>query len=157
MKRTVLSAFLILGMTVPMATPAQAIFGLSTCEKVKKAIATEEKVGLEIWKVFDRERRKVLSSSFSTWGDLIEIVKLTPQMVDSDMRILKMADANSSCFTSKEIASVRKGISEAKRNSKNISLIIQNDIKNPSMGNDILTSLQRQQLRDLSKKYQKPF
>jgi hypothetical protein len=38
MKRIVLSACLILGMTVPMATPAQAIFGLSTCEKVKKKV-----------------------------------------------------------------------------------------------------------------------
>ena len=140
-----------------MATPAQAIFGLSTCEKVKKAISAEEKVGLELWKEFNRKRQTVLASSYSSWQDLVDLIKLTPEMVDSDMRIYKMADVNSSCFTSKEIAKVRQGISKSKRSSKTIEAIIQSVIKNPNSGSAILTSQQKKLIRDLSKKYEKPF
>ena len=42
MKRVLLSAFLVLAMTFPLVTPAQAIFGLSTCEKVKKQVHSYE-------------------------------------------------------------------------------------------------------------------
>lgn len=42
MKRLVLSAVLVLGLSVPATTPAQAIFGLSTCEKVKKKVLSLE-------------------------------------------------------------------------------------------------------------------
>jgi hypothetical protein len=38
MKRVLLSFLLILGLSVPISSPAHAIFGLSKCERVKKQI-----------------------------------------------------------------------------------------------------------------------
>lgn len=140
-----------------MATPAQAIFGLSACEKVKKQISAEQKVGLELWKEFNNQRKPILNSSTSTWQDLVDLIELTPEMVDSDMRIYKLADANQSCFTSKEIAKVRQGISKSNRNLKTINAIIQTVVKDPSKGNEILTANQKSLLRQLSEKYEKPF
>ncbi len=42
MKRALLSCALILGLSVPISNPAHAIFGLSTCEKVKKKVLSLE-------------------------------------------------------------------------------------------------------------------
>ncbi len=157
MKRIVLSAFLALGMTMPVATPAQAVFGLSTCEKVKKQISSEEKVGLELWRNFNDQRQTLLKSKNSTWQDVVDLIELTPEMVDSDMRIFRLADANSSCFTSKQIAKVRQGISKSKRNTKTINAIINSVVKNPSSGDRILTQEQINLVKQLSEKYEKPF
>jgi len=43
MKRVLVSFLLALGLSVPISIPAHAIFGLSTCEKVKKQVVTVEK------------------------------------------------------------------------------------------------------------------
>lgn len=42
MKRITLLLFLVTGLTLSVASPAQAIFGLSTCEKVKKQVLQYE-------------------------------------------------------------------------------------------------------------------
>lgn len=157
MKRIVLSAFIALGMAVPMATPAQAIFGLSTCEKVKKQISSEERVGLELWKEFNKQRLTLLKSKNAIWQDVVDLIQLTPEIVDSDLRIYKLADANSSCFTSKQIAKVRQGFSKVKRNNESIKSILNSVIKNPSSANRPLTQESINLLKDFGTKYEKPF
>jgi hypothetical protein len=84
-------------MAVPMATPAQAIFGLSTCEKVKKKILAFEKDEAVIAKTWDQYAGKSqfnMERSTKAWLQTkwIEIVNLEVKMYALEMNNLK-------CFT----------------------------------------------------------
>ena len=106
MKRIVLSACLILGMTVPMATPAQAIFGLSACEKVKKQVLSLEKIEKPI---IDKWNMKA-GDNYSLWSvrmkqifqqQWIELVNLEVKMYSLEMNNLK-------CFTNTQQIYIKK-------------------------------------------------
>lgn len=89
MKRIVLSSLLILGMTVPMATPAQAIFGLSTCEKVKKQVlAYEAKINesASFWTKYEMKHvsgkylKRLENYESANWaGNLVKITYNNPE------------------------------------------------------------------------------
>lgn len=115
MKRIVLSVFLFLGMTVPMATPAQAIFGLSTCEKVKKQIKSEEAIGSESWKEFNTSRKQFISDGQVTNGEMIALFRLVNLVHKSDLTVYSIATKNTKCFTPKMNAYIRNTQSETKR------------------------------------------
>jgi hypothetical protein len=110
-------------MTVPMATPAQAIFGLSACEKVKKAISEEEKVGLEFYKKYQAQRKIVLSMTNATWSNLSDLFTWLPDVYDSDLRVYKMVDKNPACFTTKDVARARTNVRSDTKELKDIELI----------------------------------
>lgn len=80
-----------------MATPAQAIFGLSTCEKVKKkvlAFEKQEKVIAKTWDQYAGKARFDLERSTVAWLQTkwIELVNLEVKMYTLEMNNLK-------CFT----------------------------------------------------------
>lgn len=95
-------------MTVPMETPAHAIFGLSKCEKVKKQI--DEIEGL-IESFPDRLRvsRVSRNSTFTIGSDKIEVLtaksqKLLGNLIQNDpiFQIWKLSYNNSECFTNSQ-------------------------------------------------------
>jgi hypothetical protein len=94
MKRIVLSVCLILGMTVPMATPAHAIFGLSACEKVKKQVLDYESQINGIAKYWFSFKGKNIPSSL--------VPKFSKQVFGSNdlvQQLTKLAYNNPKCFT----------------------------------------------------------
>jgi hypothetical protein len=123
MKRIVVSAFLVLGMSIPLATPAQAIFGWSTCEKAKKAITEEEKVGLEFHKKYQAQRKILLSMTDATWENLSDVFSWLPDVYDSDLRVYKIVDKNQSCFTTKDVVRARTKSKSDSKQIKDIELI----------------------------------
>ncbi len=150
MKRIVLSAFLALGMAVPMATPAQAIFGLSTCEKVKKAISAEEQIGVELHKKYLEQRKLILGMTDATWSNLSDVFSWLPDVYDSDLRVYKLVDKNPSCFTSKDVARARTETRSSNKSIKDIETIRKAVIENPRL-NEML--LKKQQIDFIKKMY----
>lgn len=84
MKKILLSLSLILGLSVPVSSPAHAIFGLSTCEKVKKKVLSyESKINssADYWATYEGQKKgvKILAAlekyEKANWAG--ELVKLT--------------------------------------------------------------------------------
>jgi hypothetical protein len=85
--------------------PSHAIFGLSKCEKAKKAIKEEEAIGYELWKDFDKARDQVtLKSSFK---EGLEVSFDLVPMLSSRIKVYDIVEVNKSCFTAKKVASAR--------------------------------------------------
>ena len=138
MKKILLSLSLILGLSVPVSSPAYAIFGLSTCEKAKKAISEEEKIGLEFHRKYAEQRRIVLSMSSPTWTNMSDLLSWLPDVYDSDLRVFKIVDKNVSCFTTKDIARARSEARSSNKSIKDIAEIRNMVIKSPRLQNMIL-------------------
>ncbi len=94
MKRIVVSAFLVLGMTVPLATPAQAIFGLSTCEKVKKQVLAYEKQINAISDFWQPYIGKALSQTLKNKLEFQQDAKN-----DVVVKLIRLQFNNPKCFT----------------------------------------------------------
>ena len=116
MKRSLLAILLVTGLTIPLATPASAIFGLSTCEKVKKKIIAEEAIGRISWKEFDSLRKEYISDKKVTNGELIESFRLINLVHKSDLNVYAIASKNPECFSPKLNAYIRNTQSETKQN-----------------------------------------
>ncbi len=95
---------LLLGLSI---TPAQAIFGLSKCEKATKAIIEEEKIGLESWKYFAlmvKNHNRKSNWNISLADALLEVYK-------SDKIVWEVAQKNGTCYTPAQIAEIRRQLS----------------------------------------------
>lgn len=138
MKRVLLSFLLVLGLSVPISSPTHAIFGLSTCEKAKKAISEEEKIGLEFHRKYAEQRKIVLSMSSPTWTNMSDLLSWLPDVYDSDLRVFKIVDKNVSCFTTKDIARARSEARSSNKSIKDIAEIRNMVIKSPRLQNMIL-------------------
>jgi hypothetical protein len=100
MKRVLLSCVLVLGLTVHISSPSHAIFGLSTCEKVKKQILAYEKI------------EKPLVSDWQNYaGDWIwdyspksqlEIQKKWIKIVNLEVKMYSLEINNPKCFTNSQ-------------------------------------------------------
>ena len=105
MKRLVLSLLLVLGMTIPMATPANAIFGLSKCEKVKKQILQTESL-IESFPNKMRITKKKTNYLYAIGTDEIQVLTAKSQKMLKELNqndpiylIWKLGFNNSDCFT----------------------------------------------------------
>jgi hypothetical protein len=115
MKRIVLSAFLVIGLTYPLTSPAQAIFGLSACEKAKKQIQNEEKIGLESWKIFHVARKKVIADGTVSNNEYEYATELLVPVLESDLLIYAVTQKNPSCFKTKSVVFFRNENVKTKR------------------------------------------
>lgn len=136
MKRMVLTSLLVLGMVIPFAPPAQSIFGLSACEKVRKKILAEESIGYESWKQFDDLRDKYISDTKLFNWELMELFRLVNLVHKSDLNVYAVANKNSKCFSSKLNATIRKTGAETKRSFD----VIEKGIKNYDSSNSNKTN-----------------
>ena len=87
-------------------SPAHAIFGLSKCEKVVKQIKQEEAIGYVFWKDFDEARDGVARQSSMKLA--FEAFLLLDPLLDSDNKVIDLAEKNPSCFSAKKLATARK-------------------------------------------------
>jgi len=102
MRRTLISSILVLGLLGSSPTPAQAIFGLSKCEKVKKEMLTLEKQILDVRNYQGYTYKQVVfRSEEEIWEPTAKSVKMYKQVMDNDPipRIWKLATNNPKCFT----------------------------------------------------------
>lgn len=105
-KLALFSLLIILVMSVSMS-PANAIFGLSKCEKVKKQIFKEENVRKELWKNLATNRKNVQAKKKILVGDIIDIGNDYLRTLSSDLIMFELARKNSGCFNAKQIANNR--------------------------------------------------
>jgi len=98
-----LPIILILGFMFPVQ-PASAVLGLSKCEKVKKAIVAEEKIGKESWKYFDGLRSAHGGESKYS----VIIAESLLEIYKSDKTIFTIAIKNPKCFSSSQNATIRR-------------------------------------------------
>lgn len=111
MKRIVLSAFLVLGMTVPMASPAQAIFGLSTCEKVKKQMTALE---VKILGLYDLQGTRWTYKNYGEESEVWSPNKVSEKAIRDFLRkdlineVWKLGTNNPKCFTTTQNLQIKK-------------------------------------------------
>ncbi len=153
MKRKIASSLLILGLLASSMVDANAILGLSKCEKAKAQITNEEKVGVLLHKKYAEQRKIVLGLSSPTLKNLSNAMSWLPDVYDSDLRIFKIVDRNASCFTPKQVARARSEASASKKNISDIAEIGKFLIDNTSAGKTPLGEAQIKILRDLYPNY----
>ena len=113
MRRVLVVAVVIALLQVAYAAPSSAIFGLSQCEKMWKAVGAEEAVGLLLWRKFYSSAAQVDRVESPTqwmWGRL---ASMAIPLFESDLKIYKSAIANPECFTTRSNADLRAMNQEA--------------------------------------------
>jgi hypothetical protein len=94
------------------ATPsANALFGLGACDKLKKSILAEEKIGLESWKTY--RDLALRHNQDPKWN--VSIAEAIVEVIRSDKFIWQLANKNAKCFTSKQNATIRRYLSLTNR------------------------------------------
>ena len=101
--KKLLPIILILGFLLPVYS-ANAVLGLSKCEKVKKAIVAEEKIGKESWKYFDGLRSAHGGESKYS----VIIAESLLEIYKSDKTVFTIAIKNPKCFSSSQNATIRR-------------------------------------------------
>jgi len=122
MKRIALLTGLVLLFSLQTNPNANAIFGLSTCEKAKKQIQAEEKIGLESWKLFHTARKKVIADGSVSNYEYEYATELLVPVLESDLVIFAIAQKNPSCFPTKSVVFFRNEIVKTKRWLTNMNL-----------------------------------
>jgi hypothetical protein len=156
MRTKLASAIVVLGLfgsSTASIVPASAVFGLSKCEKIKKEITSEEKVGLLLHRKYSTQRKIVLAMNNPSWNNLNNALSWLPDVYDSDLRIFVLVDKNSSCFTTQEVARARGEIRNSKKNITDISTIRNFLVKNANVGKKPIGIEQIELLRNLYPDY----
>lgn len=91
-----------------VATPsANGVFGLGACEKVKKSIIAEEKIGSESWNAY--RALALRHNQDPRWN--VDIAVALLEVYRSDKTIWKLAKKNTKCYTSKQNSVIRRYLS----------------------------------------------
>lgn len=107
MKRLFLSTLLIMSLLGSSVTPANAIFGLSKCEKVKKQILQEEKISIILYDLTKKSRDSAIKDSSVTWGEFSTVYSKDILGRESDIKVFDLMIKNSSCFSAEINANIR--------------------------------------------------
>ena len=110
MRKRLASVIVVLGLlasSVANAVPANAIFGLSACERATKAILAEEKIGFESWKYY--AQLVVNHNSDSKWTR--SLTEAIAEVYKSDKSVWAIAQKNAKCYTPAQNAEIRRQIS----------------------------------------------
>jgi hypothetical protein len=87
-----------------VASPsASGLFGLGACEKVKKSIIAEEKIGLESWNTY--RTMALRHNQDPKWN--VDIAMAILEVYRSDKIIWQLAQKNPKCYTSKQNSTIR--------------------------------------------------
>ena len=117
MRRILTSTLIVIGLLVSSLTAANAIFGLSACEKLKKKIMAEEEITKVLWdsraKSFNRADKGIV-----TKRELILSVTSKIPVHESENKIIKLIESNTSCYSANIVAKARI---EKKSNEDNIA------------------------------------
>ena len=119
--RKLLPLILILGFIIPIQ-PANAIFGLSKCEKVIKSLNKEQQVGLAQWEYANKRIKIALEPiNYGNIDYAKDVVNMWILVSQSDLNIYKNIEKNANCFKPQEVAENRYAIAEAQRSIKTLS------------------------------------
>ena len=110
--------FSLIGLTIT-TSPAQAIFGLSKCEKIKKQIYTEISLGDSLFKQYRIKTESIedwkTTSNISIYeGQMDTAIRSLILLSESDLKVLKIADANGPCFSIEQRTDFRSSVSTYK-------------------------------------------
>jgi hypothetical protein len=125
----VIVTVMLLGLSI---TPAQAIFGLSKCEKLDKQIKLELMTGDILWqsykveiKKFDNAWRLLNSEKYDLyWSKVEQTLNSLNLVYESDIKAWGAAAANPGCFESKNNAQIRTVLSIFKKSNSDIQKAI---------------------------------
>jgi len=135
--RSLLLIILIVAGNFVVSEPAQAIFGLSKCEKVVKQIKQEEAIGFVFWKDFDDARDGIARQSSMQLA--FEAFLLLDPLLDSDNKVIDLAEKNPSCFSAKKLATARKAKSSYLSLAKTFAQLRKNLANNPAYKDVVVT------------------
>ena len=114
-KRLVITLIVFISVQAVVAPSSNAIFGLSTCEKMKKEILVEESIGKRAWQEYDTQRDAYVRGGAISVRHLIELLEQLTLVYNSDLIIFKKIDKNPKCTTASNSADVRAQIQSTKK------------------------------------------
>ena len=121
MRRTLISAMLVLGLLGSSLAPAQAIFWKSACEKLTDQNNSEQAIGYENWKIYDQYRDGLIRKKSFAYFELKYALNQLKLVYVSDSKIYSSIEKNKSCFDAKFLAKNRQVIDAVKTNMISIS------------------------------------
>jgi hypothetical protein len=107
MRTKLATALVVFGLLTSSVAPANAIFGLSKCEKVKKQILNEEKVSIILYDLTRKYRDSAIDDNSATWGEVSTVLSKENLGIQSDIKVFDLMIKNSSCFSAEINANVR--------------------------------------------------
>ena len=107
MRLKLASAIVVIGLFASSVAPANAIFGFSKCEKVKKQILSEEKISIILYNLAKKYRDSAIKDNSATWGDYSAVLSQEILGRQSDIKVFNMMIKNSSCFSAEINANIR--------------------------------------------------
>jgi len=100
---------MILALFISATAPANAIFGLSKCEKVKKQVLLEEQIGLGFWKVY---RAEVKGFKTATVDQMKSLTSSYLLITGSKEKVYQLLEKNKKCFTTAQLIYGRKSVAK---------------------------------------------
>ena len=122
MKKRSLTIGLIIVLAISASSPANAIFGLSACEKATKGIIAEEKIGLESWKYFNQMVKS--HNKEASWN--VPLADALAEVYKSDKTVWEIAQKNSKCYTPAQVAEIRRQLSWTNKTISDYKAILKN-------------------------------
>ena len=113
---------LIIALQSAWLAPANAVLGLSACEKTTKAIIAEEKIGFESWKYY---RQLVKSHNRdSNWN--ISIADALTEVYKSDKIVWEIAKKSPKCYTPIQVSEIRRRLSFMDKTISDYKILLKN-------------------------------
>ena len=102
-----------LSLLVAQIPAANAIFGLSACEKAKSSINSHDAVGYELWKTYETTWKQHIKNPKIT--DInIQVVEEITNLYNSDLTIYALAIKHANCFNPAQNSSIITSQTETK-------------------------------------------
>jgi hypothetical protein len=121
MRKTSISAILVLGILGSSLVPAQALFWKSSCAKLTEQNNSEQAIGYENWKIFDQYRDGLIKKQTFAYFELKYALNQLKLVYLSDSKIYSNIEKNKSCFDAKFLARNRQVSDSAKSNLASIA------------------------------------
>ena len=129
MKIKIASALVVIGLMTSSMAPANAIFGLSKCEKIKKQIKNELAIGDALFKAYRSSVYKIQpKKDTETYGEHYQkyenALNALTLVFESDIKAWGVAQKSSQCFSVEQNSAIRTGLRTISSSSKKINQII---------------------------------
>lgn len=119
-------------------SPASAILGKSKCEKAISAIFEEEKIAMELWTIWNKDRNLLKKKNQITWNSISGLLDDAIPMIESDNYMYKIMNENKSCFNSKYLAEARIDYYQNLKNIKAIKSLEQDIFSKKINGSEVM-------------------
>jgi len=138
MKRIVALSLMSILFIAGSQSPASAILGKSKCEKAISAIFEEEKIAMELWTIWNKDRNLLKKKNQITWNSISGLLDDAIPMIESDNYMYKIMNENKSCFNSKYLAEARIDYYQNLKNIKAIKSLEQDIFSKKINGSEVM-------------------